>query len=72
MWFKKDRYISLASPLLPLNAKSLQAHKTKASLLGLHTLGQQGNIREQQGFLIISLGIGGGDGKWIGGGSIVI
>lgn len=48
VWFKKDRYISLASPALPLNAKTLQAHKTKASMLGLSTLGQQGKVRERE------------------------
>ncbi len=49
MWFKRDRYMSLASPVLPLNAKTLQAHKTKASMLGLSVVGQQGDIRESSG-----------------------
>lgn len=43
--------------MLPPNAKTLQAHKTKASMLGLSAVGQQGNIRESSGdFLSISLG----------------
>lgn len=45
VWFMKDRYISLASRALPPNAETLQAHKTKASMLGPGALGQQGNIR---------------------------
>lgn len=41
--------MSLARPELPLHAKTLQAHKTKASTLGLSAAGQQGNITVSSG-----------------------